>query len=379
MADGEESFEERSEQATQQRREDFRKAGQVAQSRELAGILIIMGVSLVFYFMSRQFLEEVFSLFSTAFTDHIAAARHDGDLVPALKFALGKAMYLLLPVFGITVLMGVGATVGQIGFLTAWDHLQPDLQRINPMAGFSKLFSMRSLVEGIKSLVKIIIVGTVAFLIIKKELVFTPQVVQLSIGQIFGYMGQVAFRLVAGISALMALMAALDYGYQRWDLEKRMRMTKQEVKEEFKQREGDPLIKSRIKRIQRELAQKRMMDSVPKADVIITNPTHIAVALQYDRVNMAAPVMVAKGADLIAEKIKEIARKHNVPVVENKPLARNLFKNLKIGHPVPRSLYNAVAEVLAYVYKLKGKIGQMNQQASQQTTQQDNNNPMGGV
>ena len=124
-------------------------------------------------------------------------------------------------------------------------------------------------------------------------------------------------------------MAALDYGYQKWDLEKRMKMTKQEVKEEFKQREGDPLIKSRIKRIQRELAQKRMMDSIPKADVIITNPTHIAVALQYDRVNMAAPTMVAKGADLIAEKIKEIARKHNVPVIENKPLARNLFKKFK--------------------------------------------------
>ena len=194
MADGDESFEEKTEQATQQRREDFRKAGQVAQSRELAGILIIMGVSLVFYFMSRQFLETVFSLFSTAFTDHILNAVHGGDMVPALKFALGKAMYLLLPIFGITLVMGIAATVGQIGFLTAWDHLSPDLQRINPIAGLSKLFSMRGIIEGIKALVKITIVGTVAFLIIKKELVFTPQVVQLSIGQIFGYMGQVSFQ-----------------------------------------------------------------------------------------------------------------------------------------------------------------------------------------
>jgi flagellar biosynthetic protein FlhB len=138
-----------------------------------------------------------------------------------------------------------------------------------------------------------------------------------------------------------------------------MKMTKQEVKEEFKQREGDPLIKARIRRIQRDLAQKRMMDSVPKADVIITNPTHIAVALQYDREKMAAPIMVAKGADFIAEKIKEIARKHNIPIVENKPLARNLFKNLKIGHAIPKALYNAVAEILAYVYRLKGKIQQV--------------------
>jgi flagellar biosynthetic protein FlhB len=160
----------------------------------------------------------------------------------------------------------------------------------------------------------------------------------------------------------MGFIAALDYGYQRWDLEKRMRMTKQEVKEEFKQREGDPLIKSRIRRIQRDLAQKRMMEAVPKADVVITNPTHIAVALQYDRVKMAAPVMVAKGADFVAEKIKDVARKHNIPVVENKPLARNLFKNLKIGQAIPKALYNAVAEILAYVYRLKGKIQQVSKE-----------------
>lgn len=326
-----------------------------------------MGVAVVFYFMSSQFMEQILGLFSQAFTDQLLEAARRGDIIPALKLALGKAIFVVAPIFIIVVIMGAGATIGQIGFLTAWENLTPDLNRINPLSGFTKIMNMRSLVEGLKSLLKIAIVGIVSFMIIKKELVFTPQVVQLSVGQIFAYMGHVTFKLVGGICVFMGGLAALDYGFQRWDLEKRMRMTKQEVKEEFKQREGDPLIKSRIKRIQRDLAQKRMMEAVPKADVVVTNPTHIAVALKYDRENMAAPVVVAKGADFVAEKIKELARKYNVPVIENKPLARNLFKNIKIGHPIPKSLYNAVAEVLAYVYRIKGKIQQVSQEIANET------------
>jgi len=362
LADGEENLEEKSEQATTQRREDFRKSGQVAQSREIGGVLIMLGVACVFYFLSREFLEQVTGLFSTAFTDQIISAARSGEIIPPMKLALGKAFYILAPVFGITLFMGIGATVAQIGFLTAWDQISPDINRINPISGFTKILTMRSLVEGFKALIKIGVISFAAYWTIKKEIAFTPQVVQLSVGQIFSYMGHVTFKLIGAICGLMGLIAGLDYAYQRWELEKRMKMTKQEVKEEFKQREGDPLIKSRIRRIQRELAQKRMMEAVPKADVIITNPTHIAVALQYDRAKMAAPVMLAKGADLIAEKIKEIARKHNIPVVENKPLARNLFKNLKIGQAIPKALYNAVAEVLAYVYRLKGKIQAMSRE-----------------
>ncbi len=363
MADGEENLEEKSEQATSQRREDFRKSGQVAQSREIAGVLIMLAIACVFYFLSREFLDQVTTLFTTAFTDQLVVAARSGEIIAPMKMALSKAFYILAPVFGITLIAGVGSTVAQIGFLTAWDQISPDLNRINPVSGLAKLLTMRSIVEGLKALLKIGIISLAAYWTIKKEIAFTPQVVQLSVGQIFAYMGHVTFKLVGAISGLMALLAGLDYAYQRWELEKRMRMTKQEVKEEFKQREGDPLIKSRIRRIQRDLAQKRMMEAVPKADVIITNPTHIAVALQYDREKMVAPVMVAKGADLIAEKIKEIARKHNVPVVENKPLARNLFKNLKIGQAIPKALYNAVAEVLAYVYRLKGKIQQMSRES----------------
>jgi flagellar biosynthetic protein FlhB len=362
MASGEESLEEKSEQATSQRREDFRNSGQVAQSREIGGILILLGVASVFYMLSRQFMEEVISLFSTAFTDQIVSAARHGEIIGPLKIALEKGLYILAPVFGVTLVMGVGASVAQVGFLTVWDQLSPDLNRINPVSGFTRLMNIRSVVEGIKAAFKIALISWAAYFVIKKELAFTPQLVQLSVGQIFIYMGHVTFKLISWICGLLAFMAILDYGYQRWELEKRMRMTKQEVKEEHKQREGDPLIKSRIRRIQRELAQKRMMDAIPKADVIITNPTHIAVALKYDRTSMAAPVLVAKGADFIAEKIKELARKHNIPIVENVPLARNMFKNIKIGHPIPKTLYNAVAEVLAYVYRLKGKIQKISEE-----------------
>ncbi|MDZ4676119.1 MAG: flagellar biosynthesis protein FlhB [Oligoflexia bacterium] len=374
MADGGDSLEERSEEATTQRREDFRKQGQVAQSREVTSILVLIGVASVFYFMSRQFLLEIQSLFSLAFTEQFVAAARHGDILPPLKLAFIKGGMIVLPVFAITIVMGIGATVLQIGFLTAWDHINFDIERLNPITGFTKIFNMRSIVEGIKSVIKIAVVGITAYFIVKNEIAFSPQLVQMSTAQILVYMGTVVFKLIGGICILMAFVAALDYGYLRWDLEKRMRMTKQEIKEEFKQREGDPLIKSRIKRIQRELSQRRMMEEVPKADVIITNPTHIAIALKYDRVAMAAPVMVAKGADFIAEKIKEVARKHNIPIVENKPLARNMFKNIKLGHPIPRSLYNAVAEVLAYVYRIKGKIQQVSQEIAK-----ENPNGLGGA
>ncbi len=362
----EEGLEEKTEQATQQRRDDFRKEGQVAQSREISNILVLMGVVMVFYFMSREFLEALQSVFRSSFTEYLVMAARQGEVGPALTFLSKKAFSIIAPVFAIAMVMGVGSTIGQIGFLTAWEHIAPDIERINPIKGFSRLFAMRNLVEGAKSVFKVIIISTVTYLIIKKEMTFTPQLVQFTVVQIVAYIGHVLFRLLGGTCALLAILAVLDYAFQRWDLEKRMKMTKQEIKEEFKQREGDPLIKSRIKRIQRELAQKRMMDAIPKADVIITNPTHIAVALKYDRELMAAPTLTAKGADLIAEKMKQIAREHNIPIVENKPLARTIFKTMKIGHGIPKSLYHAVAEVLAYVYKIKGKISQVSQEIARE-------------
>jgi len=357
LAGTDESAEERNEQATQQRREDFRKEGQVAQSREVSGILIMFGISVLFYLMSRQFMSEIYDLFTSSFTYYFQMiSRGDSDFSPMIKMAGRKALILAGPILLVTFILGAGASILQVGFLTSWEVIAPDLERINPLSGFQRLFRLRSVVEGLKATFKIILIGSVAYMLIRSEVMNAHQMVQFSVPQMLAHISMVTFKLLIGVAVFMAFLALLDYGYQWWDLEKRMRMTKQEIKEEFKQREGDPLIKSLIRRLQRDIANKRMMEKVPKADVVITNPTHIAVAIMYDRQKMMAPIVVAKGADYIAEKIKEIARKHGVPVVENKPLARTLFKTIKLNHPVPRALYTAIAEVLAYVYKLKGKI-----------------------
>jgi len=233
--------------------------------------------------------------------------------------------------------------------------LTPDFNKINPTSGFKRIFSLRAVVEGVKSFLKMVLIGLIVYLILKSEVHNIPYLVGYSLEQLMEYMGYLSVKLFFVVGMVMAGLAGLDYLYQRWDLEKKMMMTKQEIKEETKQREGDPMIKARIRKIQREVAQRRMLEEIPKADVIITNPTHIAVVLKYTE-NLPAPQLVAKGADFLAEKIKQIARENNIPIVENKPLARTIYKTMKLGQVIPRELFVAVAEVLSYVYKLKRKV-----------------------
>ncbi len=353
MAEAEESGE-RTEEATPQRREEFRNQGQVAMTRELSSAIVLFGTAIVIWLMGKFFLGQVSMLYKELLGSFIVTGVKNGDFVPAVKFAAMRASFVLAPVFMIFAVLGVASTVMQIGFLSNTDAISFDLNKINPLNGFKKIFSVRSLVEGLKALIKVTLVGIIAFIIIKSEFLTAPKLVGFSIDQLMSYYGHVLIKLLFGIGLFMIVLAVLDYTYQWWDLEKRMMMSKQELKEEMKSREGNPQIKARIRRIQRDLAQKRMMESVPKADVIITNPTHIAIALKYDA-NLPAPQVIAKGADLIADKIRELARKHNIPIVENKPLARTIFKTIKIGQVIPRELFHAVAEILAYVYKLKKK------------------------
>jgi flagellar biosynthetic protein FlhB len=217
------------------------------------------------------------------------------------------------------------------------------------------MFTLPSVVELAKSLVKLVIVGWIAYVTIKKE---WPDILLLfgqDAGNVFHFVSALSLRLLLRTILVMVVLAALDYAYQRWTYEKNLKMSKQEVKEELKQTEGDPIIRSRIRTVQRQLARQRMMAEVPKADVIITNPTHLAVALLYDRKTMEAPHVVAKGAGVIAQKIIEVGRSHQVPIVENKPLARMLYKAVDLGKGIPSSLYHAVADILAYVYQIKRK------------------------
>jgi flagellar biosynthesis protein FlhB len=353
MADQDDS--DRTEEATPLRREEFRKRGQVAQTRELASVFLIFSLIICFYVLGRFAFDQFQQIFQEVLgRGMLKTVRHDSPL-DVFKFSIAKAGFILAPVLFICLIASFFSSVLQIGILNNEEALGFKWERLDPVSGFKRIFSIRSLVEGFKSVVKICLIGGVTYLVLKNEIAIIPILVNYSVGQLLGYVGVVMLKLLTAVVAFMAGVAGLDYLFQRWELEKSMMMTRQEVKDELKSREGDPMIRARIRRSQREMAQKRMMQEVPKADVVVTNPTHIAVAIKYDMSTMAAPKIVAMGAGYIAEKIKDLARKHNVPIMENKPLARTIFKTLKIGQLIPRELYTAVAEVLSYVFKLKKK------------------------
>lgn len=342
----------KTEEATQQRRDDFRKRGQVAQTKELASAFTLLLAIGMIWLLGRMFFQQLYEVFVALLGDGVVVAARGGEWISSVTFAGEKTLMILGPVFAIAWILGFSSSVVQVGFMYNEEALSFKPERLNPVEGFKRIFSIRAVMEGIKAVIKVILVGSIAAWIVEAELVTVPTIVGYSVNQIFSYTGLVVMKMLGFVSVFMIFLAGLDYMFQRWDLEQKMKMSKQEVKEEHKNREGDPQIKARIRRVQREMAQRRMMEEVPKADVVITNPTHIAVALKYGKA-MVAPTVVAKGADFVAEKIKEIARKNNVPVVENKPLARAMYKTLKIGQAIPRELYTAVAEVLSYVFKLK--------------------------
>jgi flagellar biosynthetic protein FlhB len=345
---------EKTESATDAKREEFRKQGNVAQSKELATAVLLLAASGSIYALGRFFFKNFYELFHYSLGPDMVAMIRSGNFTDALRMNGEKAVILIAPVMGLAGLLGAAATVAQIGFLQVEDALTPDPNKLNPVEGMKRVFSLRAVMEAVKGILKMGAIGMVLYFLLRGEVHQIPYLMSFSIEQLCTYIGNIVAKLLGGVGGVMLVLAAADYLYQRWDLEKKMMMTKQEVKEEHKQREGDPMIKSRIRRIQREMASKRMMADVPTADVVITNPTHIAVVLKYSD-NLPAPQVVAMGADSIAENIKALAREHNIPIVENKPLARTIFKTMKIGQVIPRDLFVAVAEVLSYVYRLRRK------------------------
>jgi flagellar biosynthetic protein FlhB len=345
---------ERSEEATQTRREDFRKRGQVAQTKELATALFLLVGMGAIYALSKFFFKEIYELFTHSFGDDLVAAVKQGDILVGFKYAGLKMAILIAPVLGIGAVIALGATLLQVGFLQVEDAFSPDLSRLDPIAGFGRIFAMKNLVEALKSIVKLLLVTLITYYTLKHDFFKTSTLIQSDVEQIATVTQSLIAKLLGSLGIAILFLALADYFIQKYNLEKQMMMTKQEIKEENRSREGDPMIKARVRKTQREMANRRMMDKVPKADVIITNPTHIAVALKYDA-NLPAPQLIAKGADLIADKIKEIAKANSIPIVENKPLARTIFKTMKLGQVIPRELFVAVAEVLSYIYKLRKK------------------------
>jgi flagellar biosynthetic protein FlhB len=267
-----------------------------------------------------------------------------------------KFFLLLGPVFALMVMIAFGVNVAQVGLKISSKSLEPKFDKLDITKGLKRILSLRSLFQLVRDTIKLIIIGFVAFKAIQSEFDGFFLLPDMSVTQLATQMGKVSLMLVLKIGSVILAIAVLDYLYQRYDYEKSIRMSKQDLKDEYKDTEGSPQLKSRVRQLQREMARSRMMQAVPTADVVVTNPTHIAVALKYDPSEMEAPLVVAMGERLIAQKIKDLAREHGIPVVEDKPLARALFKMCDVGYAVPSTLFRAVAEVLAYVYRMKGKV-----------------------
>ncbi len=355
---------EKTETASSKKREDARKKGQVAISREVPSVLILM-VSLGFFFFGGGWMVSKMVLFMNSTFSNLNGMIFS-DIISAramLFMTFQKALYILLPFMLAVLVAGVVGNVMQIGILFSTETITPKLSKLNPIEGARRLVSGKTLVELPKSILKLVVVGSIAYVMVVKNLTRMPDLMQLSVAGILQEFGWIAFQITFFVCIALIVLATADYIFQHWQHEKELRMTKQEVKDEQKQLMGDPQIKAKIKSAQREMARRRMMAAVPEADVVITNPTRLAVALKFDADEMDAPMVVAKGAGEIAKKIREIAKEHSIPFVEEKPLARALFKTVEIDQYIPLELYRAVAEVLAYVYRLKGKLPAQNNQA----------------
>ena len=345
----------KTEQPTARRLNKARQEGQVAKSMEINTFAVLMS-GLFILFFAGGFIYHHLSFIMIDTLSHMAQISIEGsDLTAFLTGKLRAMGVIMAPIFIGIPIMAFAANFFQVGALFTTKPLEPKASKLNPIKGFSKLFSKRSLMEMFKSIGKIIIVGSIAYLTVRGKMKDIMILGDMEPSGIALFVLALAFEIFLKTCWVLAVLAVIDYVFQKWQFMQDMKMTKEEVKEEFKQTEGDPLVKSRIRSAQREAARKRMMAKVPEADVVVTNPIHLAVALLYDTEQADAPMVVAKGQALIAEKIKEIAKEHDVPIMEDKPLAQALYKSVEIGETIPILFYQAVAEILAYVYRLKGK------------------------
>lgn len=352
----EHDFQERTEKATRRRREKARQEGQVARSQEINSAGVICLGFLTLYLMGPYLSGQVTQLMSHTMSKAPIIAAADPTFLKIFGDNMLRFFMILLPVFAVMIAVAFGVNVAQVGFMITPKALEPKLEKLNLIKGLKKIFSLKSLVQLVRDSLKLLIVGFVAYLSIKGEFASFFSLPDQSVPEIALAMGKLALLLALKIGLVILVLAFLDYLYQKYEYEKSIRMSKQDLKDEYKDTEGSPQLKARIRQLQREMSRNRMMKAVPTADVVITNPTEIAVALKYDPEEMNAPFVVAKGERLIARKIRELARQNEIPVVENKPLARALFKMCDVGEKIPGNLYRAVAEVLAYVYRLKGKV-----------------------
>ena len=351
----EQSGQEKTEQPTAHRLSEGRKKGDVAKSMEIPSAAVLLLGLLSIYLMGQYLLGNLLLILRHYLPNLHVIEITPGNITTLTREAMMFSAMVVGPLMAVVLVTALLSNYAQVGFLFTTEKIAPKFEKIDPIQGLKKIFSMQTLANSIKSIAKLCIVGIISYLEVVKNLDKIIPLMDQEPYAILVFYARISFWIFLKAAVIIALLAAADYAFQRWQFMKKMKMTKQEVKEEAKMTEGDPMVKGRIRSIQMEMARKRMMAEVPNADVVITNPTRLAVALSYDSETMSAPLLTAKGAGLIAKRIKEIARENNIPVIEDKPLARALFQHVEINNPVPDNLYQAVAEVMAYVYGLKQK------------------------
>ncbi|MDR3092211.1 MAG: flagellar biosynthesis protein FlhB [Clostridiales bacterium] len=351
--------EEKTEQPTQRKRDKARGEGQVLKSQEVGTAFLFLTVFFALKIFGSWIYERVAALFQhnivrvAEFQDDF----QDDFIHKYLIYMFGQTILIAAPLLAVALVAGVAVNVRQAGWHPTTKPLQPKLSKLNPVSGFKRMFSLGKALEIPKSLAKIGIIGSAIYAMLKSETSMLLKFVDMGVAQSMIYVFNLMINLGLRVGFMYIFIAIADYAYQKYQHTKSLKMTKQEVKEEYKMTEGDPHIKGKIRQKMREASMRRMMQEVPSADVIITNPTHYAVAVKYDKSKAAAPIVTAKGVDFLARKIKEKAKENNVEIVENKRLARALYSAVEIGREIPAELYQAVAEVLAFVYKLRSKAG----------------------
>jgi len=346
---------EKTEEPTPKKLEDARKEGNIAKSMEMSSFVVLLVASLVIVFYLKyvtHYMEEFYKFYTSFIGVELTK-----NVIFLLILESAKYFFIVMaPVFIALILAGIIGNVGQFGFLFTTKPLIPKFEKINPIKGLKRIFSAKTLVEGIKMVLKSIVAFMVGFWLFFDFIHDMPRVEMMEFYEQIKWFANKSLILIFAMLAVFFVFALIDFAYQKYTYKKSLRMSKQEIKDEYKQTEGNPEVKAKIRQIQREMAKKRMISEIPKADVVITNPTHYAVAIRYDKTKDEAPRVVAKGVDHLALKIKEIAREHDVMIVENPPLARELYKSVDVGEIIPPKLYKAVAEVLAFVYKSKGVV-----------------------
>lgn len=353
MAKENEDGQEKTEDPTDERREEFRKKGDIAVSRELTSVFVFAGsIAFMSFFFVKigKDLEKIligefqlvrnFELTESSFVNHLT-----NIWIEFLK--------IITPIFLVTFVIALATTFMQTRLNVSFEKLKPNFQKMNPFKGIARLVGTQSLMELAKGIAKMIAIGTVSYLILKSEVNVVPGLINYDVIGTFKYWGKITGYLFWSVSSLLLLVAAADYFYNFITMENQMKMTKKEVKDEYKNREVDPHVKGRMRRMQREIINSKMIKSTESATALITNPTHFSIAIKYE-VGMAAPIVVAKGVDFLALRMREVAKKNDITIVENRPLARTLYKLVEVGDEIPDSLYKAISEVIKYVFKLKG-------------------------